>query len=244
MNVRILAAVVALAGTTALGQVPGGEISGRMRAGDRSALPGVRITITDANQSQETVTDRDGRFSFRSLEMGTYRVVADLAGFRKTSGQITLTPATPGAVLTWSLEIGCLAEIQRVILPPRDAARLVEAIVHIRVEAGPGTVLWSIHPDCPGRVHHEYGVQVVGGVPVPGQATMHSGQLFMEPRDARLTPGHEYLALLWPDGYTTSDLVLPVVSGRVVSPNSGVLHGMRADEALQLLAKWSQGRSH
>lgn len=244
MNIRIVVAVVALATTTALGQTPAGEMSGRMSASDeqRSALPGVRITIADANQSHEAVTDRDGRFSVGFLRMGTYSVLADLAGFKKASGQITLTPSTPRAFLTWSLDVGCLAEVQRVIRPPRDAARLVEAIVHIRVEVVPGPVLLSVHPDCQGRVLQEYGVQVVGSVPVHGRIIAERGRLFMEPRDARLTAGHEYLALLWPDGYTTSDLVLPIVAGRVVSPNSGDLHGMRADEALQLLAKWSQGR--
>jgi hypothetical protein len=221
MTVRILVAVVALVATAAFGQPPAGEIAGRLTASDeqRSALPGVRITIADANQSQEVVTDHAGRFLFRSLTMGTYRVVADLAGFKKASGEITVSPSTPRAFLSWSLEVACLAEVQRVILAPRDAARMVEAIVQVRVEVAPRPVLLSVHPDCPGRVLQEYGVQVVGSVARRGKASTEQGRLFMEPRDARLTQGHEYIALLWPDGYTTGDLVLPLVSGRVVSPH-------------------------
>ena len=244
MTVRILVAVVALTVATAFSQTPDAEIAGRMRMSDeqRSDLPGVRITISDANQTQEVVSDRDGRFLFPSLRMGTYHVVADLVGFNRASGEITLSPSTPRAFLAWSLEAGCLSEVQRVVLTPREAARLVEAIVHIRVVAASVPALMSGHPACPGRVLEEYRVQVMGSV--PGRAGTDAGRdrLFIERQEPVLTPGHEYVALLWPDGYTTSDLILPVTAGRVVSPHSGALQGMRPDEALSLLAKWSQGR--
>lgn len=64
----------------------------------------------------------------------------------------------------------------------------------------------------------------------------------MDPREARLTSGREYLALLWSGGHTTSDLVLPIVEGRVASPNAGELNGLRASEALNILAAWAEQR--
>jgi len=55
-------------------------------------------------------------------------------------------------------------------------------------------------------------------------------------------PDQEYLALLWPDGSTTDDLVLPIISGRVASPGSGELNGLSVQDALNTLAKWSDER--
>ena len=234
---------VALAVATAAAQTPGGEIAGRVSDEQRSPLPGARIRITIADQSTEAVTDAEGRFFFRSLKLGTYHVLAELPGFKSASGEMTISPSVPRAFLAWSLEPGCLTEVQRIILAPRDAARLVEAIVHIRVASTAGPVIMSVRPDCEGRVFQEYSVQVLGSAPGRGLLTgPGQEQLFMERRNARLRPGEEYLALLWPDRHTTDDLVLPIVSGRVASPGAGELNGLHVNEALNILAKWAEER--
>ena len=62
----------------------------------------------------------------------------------------------------------------------------------------------------------------------------------MEAQDGSLEPGLEYLALLWPDGLATDNLVLPIVSGLVASPSAGAVNGMPVDEALRVLGMWSQ----
>ena len=242
MIVRILIVVLVLTADGLVVQRPLGEIAGRISDEQHSALPGARVTITNGDQSLEVVTDRDGRFVVRSLNLGTYTVVAELAGFKATSGQLTLLSSTPRALLTWSLKIGCLAEIQRVILGPRGAARSVDAIVHFRVASNAGPVRISARPDCEGRVFHEYVVEVLGGASGRANTTSRQGSVFMEPRDTRLIPSQEYLALLWPDGYTSDDLVLPVVAGRVVSPGEADLNGLGAKEALAVLAKWAEKR--
>lgn len=245
MTLRILATVVAIAVTTAVAQTPAGEIGGRVSVridGQSSVTPGVSVRIMNGGQSRQAVTDRDGRFVFGSLTMGTYRVVAELAGFKTASGEITLSSSTPRALLAWSLEVGCLAEVHRIRFGPRDGARLVEAIVHIRVATAAGPTLMSSSPDCEGMVFHEYSVQVLGSAPGRSRTSPGPRLIFMEPPDARLTPGQEYLALLWPDGYTTHDLVLPIVAGRVASPSAGELNGLAPNEALNMLARWSKER--
>ena len=98
--------------------------------------------------------------------------------------------------LTWSLELGCLAEFQRVIFDARSAARLVETIVHVRVVARAGPLRISVHPDCAGQVFQEYSVQVLGSAPGRGGTRLGRRQVFMEERSARLEPGQEYLVLL------------------------------------------------
>ena len=245
MKLRTLVAGVALWATAAFGQTSTGEIAGRMSMRDerRSELPGVRVMIADGNQTRETVTDISGRFAFRSLRFGTYRVVAELAGFNKAVGELAVSPSSPRAFLAWSLEIGCLAEVQRVDLAPREAARVVAAIVHVRVIEAPRPVLVSLHPACSARVLQAYEVEFLASAGAVATSPGRS-QLFMEPQEARLAPGSEYVALLGPEGHTTSDLVFPIVEGRVASPHAGELHGMRTADALRLLGKWSSEQRH
>lgn len=242
MILRILATVLVLCTLTLSAQALPGEIAGRISDEHHSGTPGARVRITNGAVSAETETDSEGRFVFRSLALGTYRVRVDLPGFRVASGDIAISRSTPRAFLAWSLELGCLAEVQRVVLEPRDAARLVEAIVHVRVDAVLGSAVMSVDPDCRGDVLEEYTVRTLGAV--AGRAGSGSGprHIFLDRRDARLSLGHEYLALLWPNGITTSELILPIVSGEVASPGAGELNGLRAQEALNLLSKWSQER--
>ena len=62
----------------------------------------------------------------------------------------------------------------------------------------------------------------------------------MRPREARLTPGVEYLALLWPDGEADEQLMLPILSGHVTA--AGELNGLTAAQALAVLERWSRER--
>ena len=241
MIFRVLFSTVALGVAIAVAQTVDGEIAGRINDKSGAPLPGVRITITNGDQSREAITDSDGRFALRSLAMGTYRVVADLAGFTSTSGEIRLSPSNPRAFLGWPLEVGCLEEDIRVILGAREAAPLVDAILHIRVTSVDGPVLMSVRPECAGRVLPQYSVQVLGSAAGRGGTSPVKRQIFMSTRDARLEPGREYLVLLWPDGRAT-DVLLPIVSGLVASPSADEFSGMHVDEALKVLGNWSQER--
>lgn len=225
--------VVAAQSTTA-------EIAGRITLNDeqRSALPGVRVTVTSDGQSQQVFTDKAGQFVFRPLGLGTHRVVLELAGFRAVSGEITLSSAVPRAVLAWSMEVGCLAEEQGVIFGPRTAAGLVASIVHLRVMAETGPVLMSEYPECVGRQRHGYTVRVLASAGPTAEGDVGRSQVLTYQN--AMTPGREYVALLWPNAVTTPDYLLPIVGGRVVAPMEGELNGKPLHEALNLLQKWSQ----
>src|SRR5262245_54880706 len=106
MIVRVLLAVV-LGVASARAQTADGEITGRISDKGGAPLPGVRITITNGDQSKEAITDNHGGFGFRSLTMGTYRVAAELGGFTSISGDVALSSSMPRAFLGWSLAIGC-----------------------------------------------------------------------------------------------------------------------------------------
>lgn len=219
-----------------------GEIAGRISDKSGAPLPGVRVTITTGDQSREAITDSDGRFVLRPLTMGKYRVVAELPGFTSTRGEISLSSSNPRAFLKWPIEPGCVEEDVQVILRPREAAPLADAILHIRITSSDGPVLISVRPECAGHVVREYSVQVLGSVPGRSRTSAKEGQVFTSTLGAGLEPGQEYLALLWPGWSASDELLLPIVSGLVTSPKAGELNGMRVDEALKALASWSQER--
>ena len=58
--------------------------------------------------------------------------------------------------------------------------------------------------------------------------------------EALLSPGQEYVAMLWPDPFAGDGLVFPIVSGRISSPPGTPLSGMRLEEALAALGKWAR----
>ncbi len=62
-----------------------GTILGSVADSSGAVLPGVTITAvnTGTNQTRSTVTNESGNFSLPSLQIGTYRVEAELPGFKK-----------------------------------------------------------------------------------------------------------------------------------------------------------------
>jgi hypothetical protein len=71
----LLAAVVAHAAET-------GSVSGVVRSGDGSALPGVLVKVSGESlpAGRSGVTDADGAFNFQRLPPGSYKVSAELSG--------------------------------------------------------------------------------------------------------------------------------------------------------------------
>lgn len=234
----ILTAVAAVAQTGA-----DGEIAGRVSDAAGLPLPGVRVRISTGDESREAVTTVDGRFVVRSLPLATHRVVTDLAGFESRSAAVTLSPETRRAYVRWRLQTACLSEAVRVMFDARQAAPLVDAIVHVRVSSVDGPVLMVEGPEC-NRVLQQYSVVVLESAKagVAADTTETDLQIFLRPDEAGLEPGGEYLALLWPDGEAADRLILPIQAGRVVSLAAGELAGVRVSEALEALRGWSRKR--
>ena len=240
---RVLFWISVVGGAIAIAQTSDGQIAGRINDRRSAApIPGVRITITNGDQSREAITDSEGRFVLRSLTMGTYRVVAELPGFTSTSGEIRLAPSGPRAYLAWALEVACIEEDVRISLGARKAAAVVDAILHLRVISADGSARMSLRPECASRLVREYSVLVLGSASGRDRTPPGQRRIFMSTRDAGLKTGEEYLALLWPDGRATDDLVFPIISGLVASPHAGEVNGMSVDEALKVLGNWSQER--
>src|SRR5260370_30368330 len=87
MRFKIIAlALVALFAASALAtaQQQTGEIFGKVTDGSGAVLPGVTVTLTAPNllQPLTAVTSETGTYQFPRLEIGTYTVKFDLAGFK------------------------------------------------------------------------------------------------------------------------------------------------------------------
>src|SRR5437763_3536849 len=83
-----LGLLLALAGAAfAQTDVTTSRISGTVKGGDGSPLPGVTVEATNQETGLKltTVTDKDGFFRILNLPTGTYTVSASLEGFETSS---------------------------------------------------------------------------------------------------------------------------------------------------------------
>lgn len=113
-------AAVVLAGLLALGapaawaqsQAINGTIEGTVTDTSGGVLPGVTVTVVnlDTGASNTVVTNESGLFRALLLPLGTYRVVAELEGFKKFEQTGITLRAGQTAVLDLKLEVGNLSE--------------------------------------------------------------------------------------------------------------------------------------
>ena len=87
----VVLALVALFATSAIAsaQSQTGEIFGKVTDGSGAVLPGVTVTVTGPVllQPLTAVTSETGTFNFPRIEIGTYSVKFELAGFKTVVNQ-------------------------------------------------------------------------------------------------------------------------------------------------------------
>jgi len=116
-QIRAIALALALiaclfAATAAIAQTSSGSVTGRVVDASGAALPGVTVTATNTKTgfSRSVVSDAEGRYTFPSLPIGTYNVVAELNGFTTvTTRNVDVQVATPSNV-NISLKQAAVAE--------------------------------------------------------------------------------------------------------------------------------------
>jgi hypothetical protein len=81
----VAALFVLIAAAGAAAQTNTGQVSGTIKDSSGGVLPGVTVTVTNVNTSIATtaVTDERGGYLVTGLPVGTYRVAAELQGFRR-----------------------------------------------------------------------------------------------------------------------------------------------------------------
>lgn len=129
---RILSAIVlafafaapAAAQSTAIN----GSIEGTIRDDQGGVLPGVAVTVTniDTGDTRTVVSNPNGLYRAPLLPLGTYRVAAELQGFKKFEQSGVTLRAGQTAVIDVSLSVGTLEETVTVTgdSPLVDLARI------------------------------------------------------------------------------------------------------------------------
>lgn len=121
MRVRFLSMLiwlVALAGPAfAQSQAINGTIEGVVRDTSGAVLPGVTVTVTNAGTGVERVSVTGGTGTYRAaiLPLGTYRVKAELQGFKTMERAGLVLSAGMTAVVNFEMAVGGVAEVVEVI---------------------------------------------------------------------------------------------------------------------------------
>src|SRR5262245_64020516 len=84
ISLAVLLLVVLGAGSAAVAQVTNASISGIVQDQSGALIPGVTITITNAETgvALNTLTNEAGAYGFPSIAPGTYSLSASLSGFK------------------------------------------------------------------------------------------------------------------------------------------------------------------
>jgi Carboxypeptidase regulatory-like domain len=111
------AALVLLCSASVHAQAVTGTLLGNVSDQAGLPMPGATVTITETstNISLDMVTNDAGLYTFPSLKDGTYRVVAELSGFKKVVREGIIVPVNTTIRVDLRMEVGTLEESITVI---------------------------------------------------------------------------------------------------------------------------------
>ena len=106
--VGVIFSVVLLAASALMAQTPMASISGVVSDPSGAAVPAVKITVTDTARGMPayTQTNQTGVYLIKNLIPSTYRITAEVSGFRKYVVDTFPLSANQDAILNISLQIG------------------------------------------------------------------------------------------------------------------------------------------
>jgi Carboxypeptidase regulatory-like domain/TonB dependent receptor len=124
-----LLALAPAAPTMAQSQAANGSIEGTITDTSGGVLPGVTVTITGADTGAERtiITNEHGLYRAPLLPLGTYRVVAELQGFKKFEQTDIKLSVGQTQVVNATLSVGTVSETITVVssdTPALDIARI------------------------------------------------------------------------------------------------------------------------
>lgn len=112
LSALLLVIVVGVSPVRAQSQAANGAIEGTVNDSSGGVLPGVSVTITNTDNGSErtVVTNEDGLYRAPLLPLGTYRVVAELQGFKRVEQTGVRVAVGATAVVNATLEVGGVNE--------------------------------------------------------------------------------------------------------------------------------------
>src|SRR4051794_37142603 len=109
-------------------QASNGSIEGTIVDGSGAVLPGVSVTVTnvDTGVVQSTITNEHGLFRAPLLPLGTYKVSAELQGFKRFEKTGVTLSVGETAVVNASMSVGQVSEVVNVTgdSPALNTARI------------------------------------------------------------------------------------------------------------------------
>ena len=132
--------------TTAFAQFDRGTITGTVKDSQGGIVPGATVTVTSTQtqQSNTTVTDGSGFYTFPNLNAGRYELVVELSGFKKISRSNVQLDAAGAVKLDFTLETGALTE--EVTVTAENSALQTQVAVRKSVEAKDIELLVVLRP--------------------------------------------------------------------------------------------------
>lgn len=137
-----LACVVGVAGTAGA-QAVKGTLLGNVRDASGLSIPGATVKITEVatNISYDAITNATGYYIFANLKDGTYRVEAELTGFKKTVREGVVIQVNVTVRVDFKMEVGNLTETVNVTaeapLLQTDRADTGRTITSIQIQEVP-----------------------------------------------------------------------------------------------------------
>ena len=115
MQRTVLALILALAtavSAAAQSTAINGTIEGTVTDDQKAVLPGVTVTVVniDTGDTRAVVTNESGLYRAPLLSLGTYKVTAELQGFKKFEQTGVTLRAGQTAVISFALAVGTLEE--------------------------------------------------------------------------------------------------------------------------------------
>ncbi len=114
------------------------KIEGTLTDTTGAVLPGATVTLTETtrNQVQTATTDANGLYSFSNLAPGTYTVIAELAGFVKTSSE----PVTLGSATTTRVDLSLSVGVSEAVQVVKEAPLLQTDQIAVGVSVDKTTI--------------------------------------------------------------------------------------------------------
>ena len=108
----LLATIITLGSGTAVAQVISGQISGTVKDTAGAAMPGVNVTVTDQQTSQQrtAVSDSSGFYLITNLPPGSYRVRVEQNGFKTWEQPDVPLNAGDRLSINPDLQVGAVSE--------------------------------------------------------------------------------------------------------------------------------------
>jgi hypothetical protein len=238
-------------------QTATGVVAGTVRDSSGGTLPGVRVFAQAGDSRQQTVSDGRGRYRFE-LPSGSYRVEAQLPGFRDTVVEAVVVSPVKEVQCDLTLRIGILAEVLYV-LPGSlaEVAPKADVVAHVRIVRSSVSELVGADSNVIAVAHEVEVLSVVKGTRLGiqrGRALLvqenagvwvengqrHTGQ------HVPYEPGDEFVAILRRDSsgrlheFVGPYLTFRVASGRVTQqggPIKGFTNGITLESFLEVLRK-------